>query len=403
MLYRGRAAALSIIPTSTGAAKAVGLVLLPELKGKLDGVSVRVPTPNVSLVEFQIRDEKTHHRRGGERRRRRAAAQGALKGHSRYRGRTARLGRFHPQSGVVELRTGSDESGRRHTRLRDGVVRQIMGLLQPHGGRGGRYGRAHLMTVDFRTLDDIEVAGKRVLVRADLNVPMKDGLVTDSLRIERQAPTLQELAEKGARVIVLSHFDRPKGKFVAAMSLRPVVPALSEAVQDGQLFSSRIVSAKKRSALWRRCKNGDVLLLENTRFHADEEMNDSGFAKTVASLGDVFVNDAFSTAHRAHATTESLGAPASRCGGPRDGGRTFPSAQSAGPSGAAGHGRRRRSQSIHQDRAARPSRETRRRARPSVAVWRIRFWPLRDMKLENRCANATTWRRRERYCALRWP
>jgi phosphoglycerate kinase len=161
------------------------------------------------------------------------------------------------------------------------------------------------MTAGFRTLDDIDVAGKRVLVRADLNVPMKDGVVADRLRIERQAPTLRELAEKGARVIVLSHFDRPKGKFVAAMSLRPVVPALSEAVGRPVVFAEDCIGEKAQRAV-AALQDGEVLLLENTRFHAGEEMNDPGFAKAIASLGDVFVNDAFSAAHRAHVTTEAL-------------------------------------------------------------------------------------------------
>jgi phosphoglycerate kinase len=161
------------------------------------------------------------------------------------------------------------------------------------------------MTAGFRTLDDIDVAGKRVLVRVDLNVPMKDGRVTDRLRIERQAPTLRELAGKGARVIVLSHFDRPKGKFVAAMSLRPVAPALAEAIGRPVAFAEDCTGEKAQCAV-ALLRDGDVLLLENTRFHAGEEMNDPSFAKAVASLGDVFVNDAFSTAHRAHATTEAL-------------------------------------------------------------------------------------------------
>ncbi len=158
---------------------------------------------------------------------------------------------------------------------------------------------------DFRTLDDIEVKGRRVLVRADLNVPMKDGVIGDMLRIERQAPTIRELADKGARVIVLSHFDRPKGKVVPSMSLRPIAPALAKAIGRPVAFAGDCVGEAGEKAV-AALKDGEVLLLENTRFHAGEEMNDSGFARAVASLGDIFVNDAFSAAHRAHATTEAL-------------------------------------------------------------------------------------------------
>ncbi|HEX9158823.1 MAG TPA: phosphoglycerate kinase [Rhizomicrobium sp.] len=157
----------------------------------------------------------------------------------------------------------------------------------------------------FRTLDDIDVTGKRVLVRLDLNVPMKDGKVADSLRLERQAPTVRELAQKGARVIVLSHFGRPKGKRVESMSLAPVAPALAEAIGRPVAFADDCVGEPAQQAA-ARLRNGDVLLLENVRFHAGEEANDPDFAKAVAALGDVFVNDAFSAAHRAHATTEGV-------------------------------------------------------------------------------------------------
>ena len=149
---------------------------------------------------------------------------------------------------------------------------------------------------NFRTLDDIDVRGKRVLVRADLNVPMQDGVVTDTLRIDRQAPTIRELAEKGARVIVLSHFDRPKGKVVPSMSLKPVAGPLAKAVGRPVAFDTDTTAMK----------DGDVVLLENTRFNPGEEKNDLDYARQVAALGDIFVNDAFSAAHRAHATTEAI-------------------------------------------------------------------------------------------------
>ncbi len=157
----------------------------------------------------------------------------------------------------------------------------------------------------FRTLDDLDVKGKRVLVRADLNVPVKDGVVTDSTRIARQAPTLKELADKGARVIVLSHFDRPKGKVVPSMSLKVLVAPLSEAVGRRIAFADDCIGPKAEAAV-AALKDGDVLLLENTRFHQGEEDNDTGMAKQLAALGDIFVNDAFSAAHRAHASTEGV-------------------------------------------------------------------------------------------------
>ncbi|HEY2444149.1 MAG TPA: phosphoglycerate kinase [Rhizomicrobium sp.] len=158
---------------------------------------------------------------------------------------------------------------------------------------------------EFRTLDDLAVAGRRVLVRDDLNVPMKNGEVGDALRIERQAPTLRELAAKGARVIVLSHFDRPKGRRDPSMSLKPLVPALAAAIGRPVEFAEDCAGAPALEAVT-RLKDGEVLLLENTRFHPGEEANDREFAEAVASLGDIYINDAFSAAHRAHATTEAL-------------------------------------------------------------------------------------------------
>ena len=157
----------------------------------------------------------------------------------------------------------------------------------------------------FRTLDDLSVKGKRVLVRADLNVPVADGKVTDATRIERQAPTIKELAEAGARVIVLSHFDRPKGKVVPSMSLKVLLGPLSDAVGRKVAFAEDCVGEKAKAAV-AALKDGDVLLLENTRFHKGEEDNDSAMATELAALGDIFVNDAFSAAHRAHASTEGV-------------------------------------------------------------------------------------------------
>lgn len=157
----------------------------------------------------------------------------------------------------------------------------------------------------FRTLDGLDVAGKRVLVRADLNVPMENGKVSDATRIQRQAPTIRELADKGAKVVVLSHFDRPKGKVVPSMSLKPLTGPLSQAVGRSVSFADDCVGTVAEKAV-ADLKNGDVLLLENTRFHAGEEKNDPAMAQALATLGDIFVNDAFSAAHRAHASTEGV-------------------------------------------------------------------------------------------------
>jgi len=158
---------------------------------------------------------------------------------------------------------------------------------------------------NFRTLDDLDVKGMRVLVRADLNVPVADGRVTDDTRIVRQAPTIRELADKGAKVIILSHFDRPKGKVVPSMSLKVLVEPLRHALGRDVAFAEDCIGPKAQAAVT-ALKNGEILLLENTRFHKGEEANDTEMARELASLGDIFVNDAFSAAHRAHASTEGV-------------------------------------------------------------------------------------------------
>ena len=157
----------------------------------------------------------------------------------------------------------------------------------------------------FNTIDSVDMSGKRVLVRVDLNVPMKKGVVTDATRIERAAPTIKELAAKGAKVIVLSHFGRPDGKRVPEMTLRPLVEPLEKALGMPVAFAEDCIGPLAEDAV-RTMKPGDVLLLENLRFHREEEANDAGFIDKLSLLGDVYVNDAFSTAHRAHASTEGL-------------------------------------------------------------------------------------------------
>lgn len=156
-----------------------------------------------------------------------------------------------------------------------------------------------------RTLDDLDVAGKRVLVRVDFNAPMKDGVVTDDTRLRAALPTIEALSKKGARTILLSHLGRPKGAPDPELSLRPAAKKLAEILGGPVEFASDCIGEPARKTA-ERLIEGDVALFENTRFHAGEEANDPAFVKQLAENGDVFVNDAFSAAHRAHASTEGL-------------------------------------------------------------------------------------------------
>lgn len=154
-------------------------------------------------------------------------------------------------------------------------------------------------------MDALKPAGKRVLVRVDFNVPMKDGAVSDSSRIERAAVTIRELQSKGARIVLLSHFGRPKGHPVAEMSLRPIASCLETILGQRVVFASDCIGTEAEAAV-AALENGQVALLENLRFHPGEEKNDPAFAAALAKLGDLFVSDAFSAAHRAHASVEGL-------------------------------------------------------------------------------------------------
>ena len=156
----------------------------------------------------------------------------------------------------------------------------------------------------FHTLDDAQVAGRRVLVRVDLNVPMDQGRVSDATRLDRILPTLRELSSKGGKVILLAHFGRPKG-VDPSQSLAPIAKALAEHLGQPVGFAADCIGPQAKAAV-DQMTNGDVLCLENTRFHAGEEKNDPDFVKALAGNGDLFVNDAFSAAHRAHASTEGL-------------------------------------------------------------------------------------------------
>jgi len=157
----------------------------------------------------------------------------------------------------------------------------------------------------FKTLDDLDVSGKRVLVRCDLNTPMQNGQVSDATRIERSLPTLQYLVSKGAKVVIMSHFARPKGKVVADMSLAPIAQALSDHLKIDVAFASNCIGNDAEAAV-KNLENGELLLLENLRFHSGEETNDATFAAQLAALGDIYINDAFSAAHRAHASTAGI-------------------------------------------------------------------------------------------------
>jgi phosphoglycerate kinase len=167
----------------------------------------------------------------------------------------------------------------------------------------------------FKSIDNIDVQDRIVLVRADLNIPMRDGQIGDTTRLDRLSPTIQALTQKNARVVVLSHFGRPKGVVVPSMSLRPVAAALSRAI-GGQpvAFAEDCIGATAQRAVTALAP-GEVLVLENLRFHAGEETNDPQFAGALAALGDCYVNDAFSAAHRAHASIDALARLLPACAG----------------------------------------------------------------------------------------
>ncbi|PYF13211.1 phosphoglycerate kinase [Rhodobacter viridis] len=157
----------------------------------------------------------------------------------------------------------------------------------------------------WKTLDEMDLAGKVVLVRVDINVPVENGVVTDATRIEKIAPTVKDILAKGGKPVLLAHFGRPKGKPVAEMSLRPLVPELAKALGVTVKFAEDCIGAPAKTAV-AALAAGEVLLLENTRFHAGEEKNDPELSAAMAALGEIYVNDAFSAAHRAHSSTEGV-------------------------------------------------------------------------------------------------
>ncbi|EKE45021.1 Pgk [Oceaniovalibus guishaninsula JLT2003] len=166
----------------------------------------------------------------------------------------------------------------------------------------------------WKTLDEMDLNGKTVLVRVDLNVPVEDGRVTDATRIERIVPTVEAILDAGGEPVLLAHFGRPKGRRVPDMSLRQIVPALERALERSVAFAEDCIGDAARQAV-AAMDAGDVLLLENTRFHEGEEANDPAFARDLAALGDVYCNDAFSAAHRAHGSTEGVARLLPSCAG----------------------------------------------------------------------------------------
>jgi phosphoglycerate kinase len=158
----------------------------------------------------------------------------------------------------------------------------------------------------FRTLDDIDMGGKRVLLRADLNVPVRDGMVTDATRIERLAPTIEAMIQKGAKVVVMSHFGRPRGKPAPDFSLRPLIGPLEKAIGGRKVAFAADCIGPEAKRVVAALQPGEVALLENLRFHPGEEANSPEFARALAEFGDIYVDDAFSAAHRAHASIAAL-------------------------------------------------------------------------------------------------
>ncbi|MDP2061918.1 MAG: phosphoglycerate kinase [Phaeovulum sp.] len=157
----------------------------------------------------------------------------------------------------------------------------------------------------WKTLDEIEMRGRVVLVRVDINVPMENGQVSDATRIEKIVPTVRDILAKGGKPVLLAHFGRPKGKVVPEMSLAPLLPELEKALGVPVRFAEDCIGGPAKRAV-QAMAAGEVLLLENTRFHEGEEKNDAQLAASMAALGEVYVNDAFSAAHRAHASTEGI-------------------------------------------------------------------------------------------------
>ena len=306
-LRRARSAGQNIIPTTTGAAKALALVI-PELKGRFDGFSLRVPTPTVSVNDLVVITSKPVTRdaandafkvaaawanEGAARHRRGAAGEHGLQGRRaiQHRGRA---------STMVAWRQPAE--GHR-------LVRQRVGLQLSGVGPGQLHRRTPVSrapaALNKKTVRDIDVAGKRVFLRADLNVPLDDGRITDDTRIRASIPTIRYLLERGASVVLASHLGRPKGKVNDALRLKPVADRLSQLLGGPVRMTGDALGPGVHDAVG-KLRPGELILLENLRFHAEEEANDPKFAKALADMADIYVDDAFGSAHRAHASTEGI-------------------------------------------------------------------------------------------------
>ena len=207
----------------------------------------------------------------------------------------------------------------------------------------------------WRTIDDMEMAGKVVLTRVDINVPVENGKVTDTTRIERIAPTIRDILNRNGKPVLLAHFGRPKGKRVEAMSLSLVRHSLEDVLQVPVEMATDCIGPDAAASI-ATLTTGSVLLLENTRFHAGEESNDAKFADELAKLGDIYCNDAFSAAHRAHASTEGLAHQTSILRGTSHASRAAGTGKGSDEPRTARGCRRRRRKSVHQTGIARKPR-----------------------------------------------
>ena len=303
---RARSAGQNIIPTSTGAARALALVI-PDLKGKFDGFSLRVPTPTVSVVDFTAivsRPTSVEELNAAFR----TAAAGPLEGI---------LGVSDEPLVSMDFKGDSRSSiiDADSTMVLGGTMVKVIAWYDNEWGYSCRvadliaFVAARLPVaarpMDKLTIRDADVAGKRVFVRVDFNVPLADGKVTDDSRIRAAIPTIVALLQGGASVILASHLGRPDGKVQDGLRLRPVGERLTQLLHRNVPVTGDALGVGTEDAI-KRLRPGEVLMLENLRFHAEEEKNDPAFAAALASYADIFVNDAFGTAHRAHASTVGI-------------------------------------------------------------------------------------------------
>src|SRR5262249_20549441 len=237
--------------------------------------------------------------RGAARRRQRPA-----EGHPRVFDRRARLGRLQGQREFVDRRRRLHEGDGRELRQGAVVVRQRVGLLEPLRGSGAPARQERPVKL---SIVDLDLARKRVFIRVDFNVPLKDGKITDDTRIRASLPTIQYALAHGATAVVASHLGRPKGKPNPQMSLRPCADWLAELLSRPVAFVDDCVGGQVRQTVADvHSSGGGVVLLENLRFHPEEEKNDPEFARQLAAAADLYVNDAFGAAHRAHASVEAI-------------------------------------------------------------------------------------------------